>query len=216
MLSIKILTRAGVLALPFALGACYGGVRTGDDVKPINTTTTITAAEWQTFADNLRTSMMDSGVLARYRGADGSPVPLMIGDFLNNTNDPAFQYQKDIMYNEIRKALVNSGQCQVTSDVGGTGAQIDRSIGDAQGLQGSDAYDKSKLPEGGKFVAPRLTLSGSFVRTAYAEGFRKQADYACAVRLIDNQTALSCWEDQVVFSKQGRRGPGSGKTIDGR
>lgn len=205
-----------VLAIGSALAmvSCMPGrVRTGDDVKPINAVGTVTANEWAMFAEQLKVSMVQSGVLARYRGPNGEPVPLMIGDFFNNTNDPGFQYQKDIMYNEIRKALVNSGMVQVLADAGGSGAQIDRSIGDAQQLQNSSNYDPSTLVEGGKFVGPKLTLSGSFVRVAYAEGMTKQADYACNVRLIDNKTALSTWEDQVIFSKQGRRGPFSGKPI---
>lgn len=210
---MKIILRSLVLLAPLATFGCMGGVRTGDDVKPINAIGTITANEWQQFAEDLRTSMMQSGVLQRYRGEDNMPIPLMIGDFFNNTNDPAFQYQKDIMYNEIRKALVNTGMCQVLMDAGGSGAQIDRSVGDALQLQESDAYNQSTTPKSGGFVGPRLTLSGSFVRVAYAAGMKKQADYACAVKLVDNQTALSCWEDQVVFSKQGRRGPGSGKVI---
>jgi PBP1b-binding outer membrane lipoprotein LpoB len=210
---MKYVFRSLLLLAPLAVSGCMRGVRTGDDVKPINAISTITAAEWQQFAEDLRASMMQSGVLARYRGPDNAPVPLMIGDFFNNTNDPAFQYQKDIMYNEIRKALVNTGMVQVLSDAGGSGAQIDRSVGDALQLQNSDAYNQATTPKSGGFVGPRLTLSGSFVRNAYAEGFRKQADYACAVRLIDNQTALSCWEDQVNLSKQGRRGPGSGKVL---
>jgi PBP1b-binding outer membrane lipoprotein LpoB len=203
-----------VLSSSLALAGCFGGgVKTGDDIKPINAVGVITAQEWREFAEELRSSMEQSGVLERYRGPEGEPVPLMIGDFFNNTNDPAFQVQKDVMYNEIRKALVNSGRAQILMDAGGSGAQIDRSVGDAIELHGSSNYDASTLPEQGKFVGPRLTLSGQFIRIAYAEGFKKQADYACDVKLVDNRTALSCWEDQVIFSKQGRRGPGSGKPL---
>ncbi len=216
MLSIRKASSAALLMVPLVLSACFGGgVRTGDDVRdPINAVNTITASEWLGFSEQLRTSMMESGVLGRYVGPNGEPVPLMIGDFMNKTGNPSFETQRSIMYNSLTSSLTKTNQVNVLADAGGTGADIDRSLADAQALHGSDAYDKSKLVQTGKFVGPRLILSGSFISgPLIAEGFRKQADYAVDMRLLDVETGLSVWEDQVPFIKQGRRGPGSGKVI---
>lgn len=192
-------------SLVFSIG-CSSMPKASDDVVIENSARTITFDEWQMFANRMLTSLNGSGVLARYRAEyDGAPVPLMIGDFRNDTDRAEFTNTKDVMLNAVRKNLVNTGQAGVASDIGGTGVQIDRSIGDAMQLWSSDAYDSSTLARPGSFVGPRVTLSGQFINNSFKQGLTEQFDYACALRLIDNQTAETVWEEQVIFPKQFRR-----------
>ncbi len=184
---------------------CSSMPRANDDIVLENSARTITFDEWLMFASKMLTSLQDSGVLAKYRAEVGGPVPIMIGDFRNDTDRAEFTNTKNVMLDAVRKQLVNSGQAGITSDVGGTGAQIDRSIGDAMQLWESDAYDKSKIAQPGKFVGPRVTINGQFINNSYSEGRTQQFDYACALRLIDNQTGKTIWEEQVVFPKQFQR-----------
>jgi len=184
---------------------CSSMPRAADDVFIENSARTITFAEWEMFANKMLVSLAQSGALARYRSPEGGPVPIMIGDFRNDTDRAEFTRTKDVMLNAVRKQLVNSGQAGIASDVGGTGTQIDRSLGDAIQLAESGAYDPSTTPEPGKFVGPRVTLSGQFINNSFKEGRVTQFDYACALRLVDNQTAETVWEEQVIFPKQFER-----------
>lgn len=180
--------------------------RASDEVLLENSARTITFDEWLMFANRMLVSLNESGVLARYREEyGGGPVPIMIGDFRNDTDRAEFSDTKNVMLDAVRKNLVNTGQAGVLADAGGTGVQIDRSIGDAMQLWSSDAYDPKTLPQPGGFVGPRVTLSGQFINNRYQEGLTQQFDYACALRLIDNRTAESVWEEQVIFPKQYRR-----------
>lgn len=203
---MKFTPRSLILgALALAIG-CSSMPKASDDVVIENSARTITFDEWLMFANQMLNSLNGSGVLATYRAEyAGAPVPLMIGDFRNDTDRAEFTNTKDVMLNAVRKNLVNTGQAGVASDIGGTGVQIDRSIGDAMQLWSSDAYDSSTLARPGSFVGPRVTLSGQFINNSFKEGLTEQFDYACALRLVDNQTAETVWEEQVIFPKQFRR-----------
>lgn len=195
-----------VLALAASSAACSSMPRASDDVVIENSARTITFDEWLMFANKMLVSLNDSGVLARYRAEyGGGAVPIMIGDFRNDTDRAEFSDTKDVMLNAVRKNLVNTGQAGVLADAGGTGVQIDRSVGDAMQLWSSEAYDPKSLAQPGGFVGPRVTLSGQFINNSYKEGRTEQFDYACALRLIDNQSAETVWEEQVIFPKQYRR-----------
>lgn len=205
--AMRLTRNRSVFTISLALLAvgCSSMPRAADDVYIANSARTITFAEWEMFANRMLVSLAQSGALARYRSPQGGPVPVMIGDFRNDTDRAEFTHTKDVMLNAIRKQLVNTGQAGIASDVGGTGTQIDRSIGDAIQLAESSAYDPSTTPEPGKFVGPRVTLSGQFINNSFKEGRVTQFDYACALRLIDNQTAETVWEEQVIFPKQFER-----------
>jgi PBP1b-binding outer membrane lipoprotein LpoB len=201
---IGVLRVTAVIMVFTGLG-CSSMPRAGDDIVLENSARTITVDEWKMFANQMLTSLNQSGVLARYRAETSGPVPIMIGDFRNDTDRAEFADSKNVMLDAVRKQLVNTGQAGITSDIGGTGAQIDRSIGDSMQLWESDAYDKSTLARPGQFVGPRVTLNGQFISNSFREGRTSQFDYACALRLIDNQTAETVWEEQVVFPKQFER-----------
>jgi PBP1b-binding outer membrane lipoprotein LpoB len=205
---IRVPSRLAILALVIAAihsgcSSVGGTVSSGAVVH--NSARVVTAQEWQDFAHAMLASLHESGVLDAYRAELGGPVPLMIGDFRNDTDRDDFTITKDVMINAIRKELVNTGRAGVLSDAGGSGAQLDRSIADALQLVESDAYDPSTVAPAGQFVGPRLTLSGQFINSKFAEGRVTQYDYACALRLVDNLTATTAWENQVLFPKQFER-----------
>ncbi len=195
-----------VIGAIFLSAGCSSMPRASDDVVLENSARTITFEEWLMFSNKMLTSLNESGVLARYRAEATGPVPIMIGDFRNDTDRAEFTNTKDVMLDAVRKQLVNTGQAGITSDVGGTGTQIDRSIGDAMSLWESAAYDKTKLVAQGKFVGPMVILGGGFVSVdGIREGLTDQYEYACSLRLIDVRTSQVVWSEQVVFPKQFQR-----------
>jgi len=194
------------LLLLCALLAACSTTRTGGEIKSVNSAKTITASEWASFAEAMKESIVQTGVVDRYRGPDGGPVVVVVGDFANDTNRPDFARTKDVMYNEIRKTLVNTGKIAVNMDFAGSGGSADSIVQQIAQLRASGEYDASTVPEAGRKQAPRLILNGQFVNIEFEEGRTKQYDYACAVRLIDVEKGYSVWEDQVIFPKQFTRG----------
>ncbi|MGA0173873.1 MAG: hypothetical protein ACO3NL_09555, partial [Phycisphaerales bacterium] len=100
--------RIAMAALTLVVSAC-SATRTGGEVKSAPDYRTISADEWQSFADTMVQSIVSTGVLDRYR-ADGDPARVGIGSWKNDTDNVAFTRQKNLMLNAVRKSLVNSGQ----------------------------------------------------------------------------------------------------------
>lgn len=197
-----------LLCLPAAIAplvAC-SSTRVGDDVKSVNDAKTITASEWAMFADKMKNSMVDTGILERYRQADGEPVVLAIGDFLNETDNPDFTREQKIMRNEITKTFVNSNVAQINVDFAGTGGDVDSVIQKIQELENSDVYDKSTTTGLRQAQAPKLVMTGQFIKTEIHDGRTTQYDYACDVKLIDVESRTARFQDQIIFPKQYTKG----------
>lgn len=194
------------LLLAASLAAGCSTTRTGGEVKSINVAKNITADEWAMFAQAMKDSMVQNGILERYRAPDGEPVVIVIGDFLNDTDQPDFTRTQAIMRNEITKTFVNANVAQVNMDFAGTGGDVDSVIRKIHELESSDVYDKETTTGLRKAQAPRLVLHGQFINVVYKEGRTTQYDYACAVKLIDVSSRTTRWEDQVIFPKQFTRG----------
>lgn len=194
------------LALPLLVISACSTTRTGDDVKSVNEAKTITAAEWARFAQQMKDSMVQNGVFERYRGKEGEPVVIAVGDFLNDTDQPDFTRTQQIMRNEITKTFVNAGVAEVNMDFAGTGGSVDTIVQKIHELEKSDVYDHSTTTGLRQAQAPRLVLHGQFINNSFKEGRTTQYDYACAVKLIDVSRRTSVFEEQVIFPKQFTRG----------
>ncbi|MCH2134238.1 MAG: penicillin-binding protein activator LpoB [Phycisphaerales bacterium] len=180
--------------------------RTGSQMKPINNANRLTGGEWDQFANWMKNSMIQSGVLNRHQGPGGTPVVIAIADWDNNTNQPVFTRDKTVMENAIRKTLVNSGQAVVNRDIGGTGAKPDSLTQNITSLRNSAEYDQSTVPPPGQAKAPSLGLYMQINRIPVNQGRTTQYDYAVKCELIDLQAKYTVWEDQFLMSKQFVRG----------
>ena len=74
-----------ILSLASIGMGCAQTTRTGSQMKPINSAQKLTATEWDQFANWMKNSMIQSGVLPRFRQADGGPAVIAIADWNNNT-----------------------------------------------------------------------------------------------------------------------------------
>lgn len=194
-----------LLLIVFASSGCAQN-RTGSQMKTINNAKTLSASEWDQFANWMKNSMIQNGVFDRYPGPDGGPTVIAIADWENNTSVPAFTRDKTVMENAIRKTLVNSGKAFVNRDVGGTGAKADSLTQNIGELRGSAEYDQSTVPDLGSAKAPKLGLFMQINRIPVQDGRTTQYDYAVNCQLIDLKTKYSVWEEQFLMSKQFVRG----------
>ncbi|MDG2423376.1 MAG: hypothetical protein P8M22_05300 [Phycisphaerales bacterium] len=196
-----------IMASAIALGTgCNSQTRTGSQMKPINNAHTITGNEWDQFANWMKNSMVQSGVLARYRNDAGEPVVIAIADWDNNTNQRSFTRDKTVMENAIRKTLVNSGMAVINRDVGGSGSKAEGLTRSISELRESSEYDQSTVTRPGLARAPSLGLYMQINRIPVHDGRTTQYDYAVQCELIDLQNKYTVWEDQFLMSKQFVRG----------
>ena len=137
------------------LSAC-STTRTGDRLVSMNEAKTLQADEWTSFANQLRESMSPS--VNRLVGQNnGQPLIMTLGNFVNKTPRREFSDARDVMYNEIRKSLVNTGMVRVSmlgaggsDDVDTVLAQIKedtRSDPEFSSDSNVDALGQAKKPE---------------------------------------------------------------------
>ena len=199
---IRLILTTLLLAATVTWTGCGPKTRTGSQMKPINNAHTLTATEWDQFANWMKNSMIQSGVLGRYRQADGGPTVVAIADWDNNTRQKVFDKDKVVMENAIRKTLVNSGQAVINRDIGGTGSKAEGLTRDISGLRESSEYDQSTTTRPGLAPAPSLGLYMQINRVEFSEGRTTQYDYVIQCELIDLQAKHTVWEDQFMLSKQ--------------
>ena len=180
--------------------------RTGSQMSTVNTPRKLTGNEWDQFANWMKNSMIQTGVLERYRGPQGQPVVIAMADWDNNTDQRSFDRDKTVMENAIRKTLVNSGTAVINRDLGGTGARPESLTQNISDLRESTEYDQATVPQAGRAPAPRLGLYMQINRIPLSQGRVTQYDYAIKCELIDLQNKYSVWEDQFLMSKQAVRG----------
>ncbi len=163
----------------------------------------VTGDNWVQFANEMVTSMLQNRVLDRYAPA-GKSVTIAIGDFNNLTTRLGLNDQKNIMYNEIKRALVNTQRITVNRELVGTGGNRDSLISSLKTLSASEDYD-SATTRGltGRGQAPRLVLYGEIIQQRHfsdADG-KETNDFFCNCELIDVETRGAVWSEQFRIKK---------------
>lgn len=189
------------------LAASCSSTRVGSNVKSSNSAKTITMEEWNTFANDILTTITPT-LERRYYKKGENPVVIAIGDFKNKTSNPlaSFENSKDVMYGQIRKTLVNSGLATVNMDMAGSGGDVDSLLGDLASLRMSGEYDQSTTTKAGSAQAPELILWGDIITIKFTEGRTTRTDYALNLRLIDTSTRTTVFEEQVQLKKSFTKG----------
>ena len=188
------------------LNAC-STTRTGDRLVSMNEAKTLQADEWTSFANQLRDSMSPS--VNRLVGQNNDqPIILTLGNFVNKTPRREFSDARDVMYNEIRKSLVNTGLVRVSMLGAGGSDDVDTVLAQIKGDTRSDPEfsDASDVDALGQAKKPEWVLFGEIISIESREGRRTQYDYAVNLRLLSVRDGASVWEDQIVFTKQFEKG----------
>ncbi len=163
----------------------------------------VTGDDWVHFAQEMQTSILQNRVLDRYARA-GERVFIVIGDFKNKTSLLDLEERKNIMYNEIKRALVNTQRITVSKEIVGTGGDKDSLVSRLKTLASSEDYLSSSTQDlTGKALGPRLVLYGEFneIRTFKKDGGDEVRDFFCNCELIDAQSRGVVWSEQFRIKK---------------
>ena len=193
-------------SLLMMLGAC-STTRTGDRLVSMNEAKTLQADEWTSFAQQLRDSMTPTVNRLVGKNQDEAIV-LTLGNFVNKTPRREFSDARDVMYNEIRKSLVNTGLVRVSMLGAGGSEDVDTVLAQIKEDMRSDPEfsNESNVDDLGQAKKPEWVLFGEIVSIESREGRRTQYDYAVNLRLLSVRDGASVWEDQIVFTKQFEKG----------
>lgn len=194
--SITLAALSATLAL-FAMSGCgTTSEATYVDSKGTNTIVSldqINIQDWANAADQMVTSLLNSGQLQR---SPEQPSIMAISRIVNNTTQ---QVDTDYLTKKIRVALNQSGKVFTTTTLGLGGKAEDPLAKDAADMEKfmSDERAPAKLPY--------FTLSGKLLENRTSAGKVKQVTYTFQLSLTEVKTGLAVWEEEVPITKQGKK-----------
>ena len=193
-----ILFPAGLAVV--ALSGCGIGARYIEPGGPeaLITVSAVDPAEWRRVAGEAAQSLVASGALKR---ADGMEPVVMIGRIRNYT---LLHLETGLLTNQMRQAILASGQAKVTSAVG-YGGNLDRAVRRIRERENDDLFDQSTVVKRGTVVAPNFSLAGMIIQQNTVSGRTEESYYMFHLTLTDLRTGIAVWEKNVDFAKQATR-----------
>ena len=165
-----------------------------EGTETIVTLDQINIQDWNNAANELVTSLLESGVLER---APEQPVILGISRITNNTMQ---QVDTDSLVKKIRVDLNKTGKVVTTTTVG-LGGRVEDPL--AKETAEYQAFmNDHPTPTG---AMPQYTLSGKLLEDRSSTGRTRQVTFSFQMTLTEVATGLAIWEDEKQITKQGKR-----------
>ena len=162
------------------------------------TVSAVDPAEWKRVAGEAAQSLVASGALQR---TDGMEPVVMIGRIRNYT---LLHLETGLLTNQMRQAILVSGQAKVTSATG-YGGNLDRAVRRIRGLENDDLFNQATVVKRGTVVAPNFSLAGMIIQQNTVSGRTEESYYMFHLTLTDLKTGIAVWEKNVDFAKQATR-----------
>lgn len=160
----------------------------------------INAKDWQAAAELAVNSMLESQVLKRN---DGRKMIIALSQIRNTTQT---HVDVQILTNQVREAVLRSGQAQFTTTVGfgGTGVD-DTATREVRELENSDLFNQSTVKKRGTAIAPDMSLAGQITQIRSKEGRMEESYFQITLRLTDLETGLEAWIGSKEVMKQEKK-----------
>jgi len=162
------------------------------------TVSAVDPAEWRRVAGEAAQSLVASGALKR---TDGMESVVMIGRIRNYT---LLHLETGLLTNQMRQAILASGQAKVTSATG-YGGNLDRAVRRIREHENDDLFDQRTVVKRGTVVAPNFSLAGMIIQQNAVSGRTEESYYMFHLTLTDLRTGIAVWEKNVDFAKQATR-----------
>ena len=162
------------------------------------TVSSIDPAEWKRVAGEAAQSLIASGALKRN---DGMESVVMIGRVRNYT---LIHLESGLMTNQLRQAILASGQAHVSSAVG-YGGNLDRAVRRVRDNENDDLFNQATVLKRGTVIAPNFSLAGMIIQQNTISGRTEESYYMFHLTLTDLKTGVAVWETNVDFAKQATR-----------
>ena len=194
------LPAAVMILLTSLLSGCGTDAHYIDPGSPeaLVTVSSVDPVEWRRVAGEAAQSLIASGALKRSDNMD--PV-VMIGRIRNYT---LIHLETSLLTNQLRQAIMMSGQARVTSAIG-YGGNLDRAIRRVRNHENDDLFNQATVLKRGTVVAPNFSLAGMIIQQNTVSGRTEESYYMFHLTLTDLKTGVAVWEKSVDFAKQATR-----------
>lgn len=181
-------------------GGCWSEAHYIDPGGPeaLVTVSSVDPAEWRKVAGEAAQSLIASGALKR---ADGKDSVVMIGRMRNYT---LLHLEMGLLTNQLRQAILTSGQAKVTSAMG-YGGNLDRAVRRIREVENDDLFDQRTVAKRGTVTAPNFSLAGMVIQQNSFSGRTEESYYMFHLTLTDLVTGVAVWEKNIDFAKQATR-----------
>jgi len=190
---------AAVIAV-LALSGCAAGAHYIEPGGPdaLVTVSAVDPGEWRRVAGQAAQSLVASGALKR---TDGMEPVVMIGRVRNYT---LIHLEMGLLTNQLRQAILKSGQARVSSAVG-YGGNLDRAVRRVRDNENDDLFNQATVLKRGTVVAPNFSLAGMVIQQNTVSGRTEESYYMFHLTLTDLRTGIAVWEKNIDFAKQATR-----------
>lgn len=194
----RVVFLAGLTVL--TVGGCWSEAHYIDPGGPeaLVTVSSVDPAEWRKVAGEVAQSLVASGALKR---SDGRDSVVMIGRMRNYT---LLHLEMGLLTNQLRQAILASGQAKVTSAMG-YGGNLDRAVRRIRDVENDDLFDQRTVMKRGTVTAPNFSLAGMVIQQNSFSGRTEESYYMFHLTLTDLATGVAVWEKNVDFAKQATR-----------
>ena len=162
------------------------------------TVSAVDSGEWKRVAGEAAQSLVASGALKR---SDGMAPIVMIGRIRNYT---LLHLETGLLTNQLRQAILSSGQAKVTS-AAGYGGNLDRAVRRIRDKENDDLFNQATVVKRGTVVAPNFSLAGMVIQHNTVSGRTEESYYMFHLTLTDLKTGVAVWEKNIDFAKQATR-----------
>lgn len=155
----------------------------------------INIQDWNNAADQLVSSLLESGALER---APKQPAVLAISRIINNTQQ---HVDTDSLVKKIRVSLNRTGKV-VTTTTMGLGGRAEDPLAKSASEYAAFMNDE---PAAATTHLPDYSLSGKLLEDRVRVGKDRQVTYSFQLSLTEITSGLAVWEDETQITKAGRK-----------
>ncbi len=199
----KIISKSSAIAFAvasIAIAGCDSTTSAPKDTTYIQSTGTKTIAsvheinvqDWSQAADQLVSSLLESGVFER---TPADPDILVIGRIINDTTQ---QVDTDLLTKKMRIGISSSGKALTTTSMGYGGKVEDEVAAETA------AYKEYMGDKTVETKLPTMSLTGKLLESRSSAGNVRQSTYTFQMSLTEIASGLALWEDEVQITKQGK------------
>lgn len=157
------------------------------------------SADLLSISDNMVASIQANGFSQHYAAAHNGQRPVMIlARALENNTDEHIDTR--MILDKVRTALIKNGVAQFVDD-----QAFDQAL-DQLNMQATDLYDDRKAAKLGRFVGAHYIMRGSIGNIRKMEGRETRNYFLITMTIVDIETLLITWIDEVEFKRGSTKG----------